>query len=225
MTTVDTIQGRIAAMVDQDENTSNISATDYSKRLNYINRAQMEWAEVWPWQVLYKEFNTLTSTSTGNATITMPSNFRKLSSYPKITYDGTTTAQFPDVLPQEDGQYTNTDKRILCYGNAVEGYSYVVRGATMVSGASIMVPYIATPTSLASPANNVECPNADFLVQRTIAYLWEAQEDPRFQQAKADSAQILSNMIEFEETISRASTNDRIKTTDEVKNNFRWGID
>lgn len=223
--TVDQIQSRIAAQVDQDENTANITSTDYSLRLSYINRSLLKWAEINDWQVLYKEFNSLISTSTANASVAMPSDYRKLASFPKITYDGTTTKEFPEVLPQEDGQYQDTDRRVWILGSPQSGYVLRILGVTLASGASVKIPYYASPQSLASPANIAEVPNPDYLVQQSIAFLWEAQEDARFPQAKVDADRLLSNMIETENTFNFASQYNRVKTTDETRFHFRMGRD
>jgi len=218
--TVDAIQSEIAGIVDQDEDTGNISTTDYSLRLNYMNRALLEWAEVYDWQSLYKEYLVNVSTSTGNASIALPSDFRKPASFPVI--DGT---EYPDVRPQEDGQFSDSDKRVNFLGNPNNGYVMVVKGVALSSGTSIKVPYYSSPGSLASPANIVPIPNPEFITQRTIAYIWESREDARFPQAKADAQRILSNLIEYENVFHEGSTNNRIKTEAELKHGFRIGRD
>jgi len=55
------------------------------------------WSETADWQVLYKEYHTLTSTISGNTSVSLPEDFRKIASYPEITYDGSTTKKFPEV--------------------------------------------------------------------------------------------------------------------------------
>ena len=195
-TTLDNIQSKLAALADQDEVTSNISSTDYSLRLNYINQAVREWQEANDWQVLYKEYNVLVSTSTGNASIVLPVDFRKLASYPLITHDGATTDQFPETRGQEAGQYISTDKRVEILGNPYDNYILRVYGVTLVSGASVKVPYCKSAASLASPANICEIPNPEFLVKRSLAYLWEAREDGRFPGMKAEADRILANLID-----------------------------
>lgn len=220
--TVDNIQSKVASLVDQDENTSNLDSTDYSLRLTYLNRSLFKWAEIQDWQVLFKEYNMAVSTSTGNASVVLPNNFRKLAGYPKITFDGTNTADYAEVLPQND-QYEKTEKRVWILGNPNSGYILRVFGATLASGASVKVPYFASPVSLASPADIPEIPNAEYLVQDCIAQIWESREDPRFPQAKADADRILSNMLTFENTQNVASDWGRVKTVDEIKYGTRWG--
>lgn len=222
---VDEIQSRVASITDQDEDTSALSADDYSLRLKYINTAQDIWAETYPWQTLYAEYNVLVSTASANASIALPNNFRKIASYPQITYDGTSTAQFPEVLPQEDSQFTDTDKRIWIMGDPQSGYIMRVFGVNLVSGASVKVPYTRSVGSLASPADISIVPNADYLVKYTVAQIWESREDPRFPNAKAEATRTLSNMLEFENVHSRAADYGRVKTVDETKYNFRIGRD
>jgi len=221
---VDEIQSRVASITDLDETTSNIDSTEYSIRTKYINRAQQEWAEINDWQTLYKECKLIASTSTGNMSVVLPDDFRKLASYPRIA-DGTDNPQFPEVLPQEDGQYGASDKRVWILGSPSGGYILRVFGVTLASGASIVVPYYKSPASLVSPANIADVPNAEYLVQRTIAYVWEAKGDERAQLAKTEAEKILRNMIEFENVPNFASAYQQIKTTEETKYNFRLGRD
>ena len=220
--TIDSIQSRVAGFVDQDENTSNIDSTDYSLRLSYINRSMMKWAEIQDWQVLFKEYNMLVSTSTGNASVILPVDFRKLAGFPKITFDATNTTEYPEVLPQEDG-YEASEKRVWILGDPSDRYILRVFGATLASGASVKVPYFASPVSLASPADIPEIPNTEYLVQDCIAQIWESREDNRFPQAKAEAEKILQNMMTFENSPNNASDYWRAKTVDETKYGFRWG--
>lgn len=221
--TLDDLQSEIASLVDQDSDTSAISTDDYTLRTNYINRALREWSEIGQWQTLYKRFNSFISTSTGNASVVLPADFRKLASYPHIVNPDTANEEFPEVLPQDD-QLGSNDHRVWIMGNPNSGYVMRVHGTTLASGASIMVPYYATVTSLASPANVAEIPNPEYLVQRTVASIWEGREDPRFPQAKAEADRILANMLERENTPNFASSWSEVHTVDD-RVGFRWGQD
>ena len=109
---LDNIQGRIAAILDKNEDTADITAADYSLRREYINMAQHEWAETYDWRSLYRESNIRVSTSTGNASVVLPSDFRKLANFPRITFDGVTSEYFPEIRPQEKYMYADTDRYI-----------------------------------------------------------------------------------------------------------------
>ena len=89
-------------------------------------------------------------------------------------------------------------------------------------GVLTKVLYFSTPASLASPADIVTCPNPEYLVEGVIADIWEAQEDARFQAAKAQANITLSNMLEFEFTPSEAAYNRGVKTY-EQRYGFKWG--
>ena len=78
MATVDEIQSGIAGTIDLDPEVSHISAEDYALRLKYINRRERAWSEIGKWQCLIKEYNTLTSTNSGNCSISLPVDFRSL---------------------------------------------------------------------------------------------------------------------------------------------------
>ena len=221
--TTDEIQSRVAAIVDLDQDTANIDTEDYALRQKYINMAQQEWAETYDWSVLYSEFNSLVSTSSANASISLPSNFRKLASYPKIMVSGE-ALQFSQVRPEEDGQYNESDRRIWILGSPSGGYIMRVFGTTLASGASLKVPYYRSPVSLAT-TTIPDVPNPDYLIHRTVAYVWESKEDVRFPSAKAEAEKILQNMLEFEQVPNRASDFDRVKTVEETRYSYRWGRD
>lgn len=221
--TLDNIQSRIAAVLDQNEDTSDISSADYSLRRTYINMAQHEWAETYDWKTLYRESNLRVSTSTGNASVVLPADFRKLAAMPRITYDGVTTENFPEIRPQEKHMYDSTDNYIYILGDQNTNHIMFVNAGTLASGASISLPYYRSPASLVSPADVAMCPNPEYLVQRTLAYVWESQADERFPQAKTEADKILQNLLGYEQTYGE-SYNDRVFTT-ERKNfsSFRWG--
>ena len=221
--TLDDVQSRVAAVADQDENTANISAADYSLRRMYINMSQREWAETYDWKSLYRENNSRISTSTGNASVVLPSDFRKSSGFPRITYDGTTTEDFAEIRPQEKQMYDAGARYVYFLGDQNVGFTMVVNAGTLSSGASIFLPYIASPASLVSPSNVVMCPNPEYMVQRTLAYIWESRSDARFVQAKAESQRILENMLGFEQTYGEGYI-DKVETAEKKHfDGFRWG--
>lgn len=220
--TLDDIESRVAAVADQDESTANISTADYSLRRMYINMAQREWAESYDWRSLYREYNMLVSTSTGNASIALPTDFRKSAGLPKITFDGTTTEIFQEVRAEERNTYSQNSRFVYFLGDQSANYTMVINAGTVASGASVFVPYRASVASLVSPANVAMCPNPEYLVQRTLAYIWESRSDGRFPQAKAESDKLLQKMLEYEQTYGEGMI-DSIRTADRKYNNFRWG--
>jgi hypothetical protein len=222
---VDEIQSSIAALVDQNQDTTQISQSDWDLRLRYMNMALDEWSEASDWDCLYKEYYTQTSTASGNATVAMPSDFRKLASFPRIVHTGNQIDSFPEVLPINEGQFNDTDLRCNILGNPNLGYSLLIKGVNMQSGASIMIPYYYSPASLASGVQVPEIPCGQFIFRRTVAYLWQAREDPRYPQAQADADRELQGLLQFESTKGRASYDDTVKTVEQTRAQYRWGRD
>lgn len=223
MTTLDGVQSKIAAVFDKNEDTADISTTDYALRKTYINMAQREWAETYDWQSLYRESALRVSTSTGNASVALPSDFRKMASYPRITYDGVSTENFPEIRPQDKSIYDSTDLYVYVMGDSNSGRVMFVNSPTLSTGASIQLSYYRSPASLVSPADVVMCPNPEYLVQRTLAYLWEADVDQRFPQAKSEADKILRQMLEYEQVPGEAQDN-TVKTVERTRyGSFRWG--
>lgn len=220
--TLNDIIVKVSAVVSQTTSVTDTS-TEYGLWRSYVNMAQKEWAETYDWQVLFTEYNTMTSNASGNATIAMPGNFRKLSGYPKITDDGTNTHEYSLIDPQKKTMMGAGEFYSYLLHSA-GGVNLIVNPGTLASGASIFVSYWKSPASLVSPANVVDCPNSDYLVQRTIAYVWESREDNRFPQAKAEADKILSRLLEMENTQGQAYDN-KIIMNEERNFNFRLGRD
>lgn len=221
MATVENIQSEIASIIDGDNVLANINSTDYSLRLTYMNMALREWQEAYDWQSLYKEYNTLSSQASGNASVVLPQDFRKLASYPVIANDVLSSGLYPETRPQEAGRYSSTQQRVEILGNYRDNYVMRIYGTNLISGASIKIPYYASAGSLVS-GSVVPIPNPDYLTKRTLAYIFEANEDARFPQAKLDAERILGSLIDYENVFSEASDSDRVKSVDE-RHGFRMG--
>jgi hypothetical protein len=218
MASVDQIQSEIASIIDGDPDTASISSSDYSLRLTYMNMALSEWESAYDWQTLYKEYNSL---FTGNASVILPQDFRKLASFPKIANSGSSDL-YPETRPQEAGRYQDTQNRVEILGNPYSGYVLRLYGATLASGASIKIPYYASAGSLATATDIPTIPDTTYLTRRTLAYVYEASEDPRFPQAKLDAERILGSLIDYENVFSEASDSDHVKSVDE-RSGFRFG--
>ena len=229
MITLEEIQARIAAIIDQDSEAPDYSSEDWLLRRRYINMAQDEWAQLYNWPSLFREYNTMTSTSTSNVTVSLPTDFRVISGYPKVPTNGTND-EFPQVLPQQRSQKDKTDKYFYQVGDRRLGYSLVFNPGTasgqFASGASIYINYFATPASLVSPSDISSCPDAEYLVKRATAYLLESREDPRYPNAKVEDEKILQRLLK-RETTHNESQNDysRIRTVEETRYGFRIGRD
>lgn len=227
---VQEIQNRIAALVDRNSSAPNDTSDHWKQRLSYINSAQDEWAQLYDWQSLYKEYNTLTSTSSGNTSIALPSDFRKLASFPRID-TGTADDGISEIRPQEKDQFIDSsDRYFYILGNPYDGYTAVVNPGNstgqLASGASIYVPYYSSAPSLVSPTDVSSIPDPEFLVKKSMALWYRSFEDNRWATLEQEAQLILQRMLERENTHTEATnTYNRIRPVEETRFNFRWGRD
>ena len=223
--TLNNVISKISAIVSQETSVTDTS-DEYSLWKSYVNMAQKEWSETYDWQVLYKEYNTLTTTegtSAQSATISLPADFRKLAGFPRIVHSSETDDEYAQIDPQKKTMMASDSHYCFILNSSGSNYLIVSPG-TLMSGASVYVPYWRSPASLVSPADTVDCPNPDYLVQRVIAMIWESREDARFPQAKVEAEKILSRLLENENTQGYAY-DQRITTPEQRNYNFRIGRD
>jgi len=187
----------VAATVNQEATAPSATSTEHALWLEFINRGVREWAESMDWEVLKKTFLPGV-TGMSWATVSLPADYKKLAESPRVhTYtDSEGGTAFPEVLEEERGLYNSTDKYVYEVGNISDGYSLIFHPGTLSSGASVSILYYATPTSLTSPANQPLVPDSEYLIDRTIAYIFEARSDPRFQGQETKARERLLQMIE-----------------------------
>ena len=110
-----------------------------------------------------------------------------------------------------------------CYiiGDDSAGRSLVLN-PPLASGASIAFDFQSYPSSLATLTDISVCPQPDYLVKRSIAYVLEARSDTRFPKVKQDADVILQKMIEEKCPISGR---DKQNTVLEKPKDFVMGED
>lgn len=223
MTNVTDLQSRIASVVDQDDDAPTAGNDTWDLRLKYLNRAQNKWEEAENWPTLYKEVFTNTSQPTGNVTVAMPADFKKLSGYPCIIASSTDVAEeYQEIDPQERRRYGSSDEYCYIMGDPSGGYNLVLNPGSLISGASIFYNYWAHAGTLASPANVSMCPDPEYLVSEAIAQLWESREDPRYPEMKMEADRRLGQMIE-NRNVRGFGYDNKADVPEDAKHSFRWG--
>ena len=222
---VNDIQLQIASEIDQSDSTPDQGGTDWNIRLNYINRAQLDWAKSYDWSSLLKVHNGLVSTSSANASYALPVDFEKIDGYAHIVADGSTTFDFPVDSPSRSNLYTSSDKWVSILGNARDNRVMYINSNTLVSGASVQFTYYAAPVSLASASQLVECPDPSYIVQRSLYYIHKSNEDARFPEAKAEADRILARLIESENTLPLSHMDRSVRRGIGRLASFRYGRD
>lgn len=195
-------QTAIASEMDQSPTAPTDGGTDWNIRKNALNRALIDFKQSREWESLKVLHNGLISTSTGNATYVLPSNFDKLDSKPLITWDGSTTDEFPAVDPSNNHLYLDTDKFVNVFTYPAGKALYI--HSSLISGASVQFTYYKSPQSLASATDVVECPDPTYIVQRALYLIYKGREDGRFPEAKVEADKILARMMENETSLGVA---------------------
>ncbi len=227
--TVTQIMTQIAATVNQEATAPSTGSAEYALWLAYLNRAYSEWAEAYDWEILRKSFFP-SVTGTSLASVSLPLDYRKMAKAAIIRFygdtDETTRQQFPEITPEQESLYKVTDKYFKIVGDFSNGITAVFHPGTLASGVSLEFQYFSTPTSLASPAEVPLLQDPQFLVDRTIGFIFEARSDPRFQQEETKARERLLTMVDNANDAkfgSFAGPNNLITT--ERKIGFRLGRD
>jgi len=195
--TVQTIMEQVASTVNQESSMPSAGGSEYNLWLTFINRAVQEWSESHDWEELKKYFYPGV-TGVSQASISMPLDYKKLAAPVRVQVSGDSEGgtAFPDILENQKGMYLETDDYVYEVGDNSSGYHIVFHPGTLASGASIEIQYFSMPTSLASPAQVPLVNDSQFLVDRTVAYIFEARSDPRFQVMESKARDRLMLMVE-----------------------------
>ena len=225
-TTLNDVQSSVAAVVDQSTTVPTVGGSEDVLRKSWINRSIEEFGQAYDWEVLRKT-KWLSVTGVSQGSLTMPMDFRKMARMPLYHSSGVAGGEeWSEIIPEELGMYKSTDKFFYILGDRGNGRTMIWNPATTASGASLMITYFAFPTSLTSPADTVFLDNPEFLINRTIAYIFEARSDSRYQAYEVRARDNLLSLIDNQNDTSRAfGENDNVKTREGKFWGFRWGRD
>lgn len=217
-------QQQLALELDRSATAPDTSSTDWSVRTNALNRAQVDWQETYEWGVLLQVHNGIISTSTGNASYVLPTNFKKFDGLPKIVSDGVTAYDFPVVPLSKNRRYVDSDKYVNLIANATTNVMYI-HSSQLVSGASVQFSFYQSAPSLATTTSVSLCPDPMFVLQRALYYIYRSREDARFPEAKVESDKVLARMVENESSLGRAYTDRNVSVGSEMHPGWRIGRD
>jgi len=137
------------------------TGTELTTRVNFADQSVKDAASAYR----FKEFETIyyPSTST-SASLSLPSNFRELSSIP-VEYDSSgNQTLFPELRLEQvaDGLEQSKD---FCYllGNSMEGHTLVFNGLT--ANATLSLQYQLFPSGMATLTDVCELPDPEYVKQ------------------------------------------------------------
>lgn len=224
--TVSSIQSKISAIVDQSTTAPTDSTDEYALRLSFINRAIEEFNNAYDFEILRKiQYVSITGVSQGS--ISLPMDFRKMAAFPRVWSTGVSTGEeWSQINPETSGQYDVSDHYYYILGNRGAGYTMIWNPATLASGATLQIQYFSYATSLASPADNVVLDSTNFVVDRTIAYIFQTRNDTRYRLFEQSAREALLINIDNQNDKSRAfGVNNYVGVTINKLTGFRMGRD
>lgn len=227
-TTVNNVQQDVSAAVDQTTTVPTESGSEYALRLNFINRSLREYAGAYDWEATRKTL-WLTVTGVSQASISLPADYRKMSSFPLFHSGGVSGGEgWAQIKPEDLKQYHSTDKYFYELGNSGDGNTMIWNPGTLASGASLLINYYSYPTSLASPADilPIDDDGREFVVHRTASFIFETRNDAKFQPMEAKARENLLQMIDNENAPGLPlQKNTRVETPENKYHGFRIGRD
>jgi hypothetical protein len=194
--TVADVLKQIAGTVNQEATAPTVGSDEYNLWLEYLNRAQDEWAQAYDWEASRKHFWPGV-TGVSQASISLPEQFNKLAA-PVLLYGNGSDkpTQYSYVLDEDENMYSSTDTYVKITGDNAAGKTLVFNPRTLSSGASLYIQYFANPSTLSSLTQYMAMDDPQYAIDRTIAYIFESRSDPRFQIEETKSRERLLNMIE-----------------------------
>jgi hypothetical protein len=215
--TVSDIMTRIASSVNQEATSPSVGGSEWSLWLSFINSAQDEWASAQDWEVLRKTIYPGV-TGASQATLTLPLDYKNLAAPVRLHFGNTPTVyEFPKINDEQEGWYVSTAPYVKTIGDNSTGLSLFFNPGTLASGASLEITYFSMPTALATSTSIPVVPDPNFLIDRTIGFIFQARSDPRFQQIEARAREKLLLMVSQADEDKYAN----YSTPNNVSNNLR----
>ena len=167
------------------------AGAELSTRVNFADQAVKDAASLYR----FKEFETLHYPSTSTLmSVTLPTNFRELTSSPAVMDSSSTFKAYPQVRLEEIADNINKDND-FCYllGNDMEGHTLIFHN--LDANATLAIQYQRFPSGLATLTDIVELADPEYVKQKVISYVLQSRSDDRFPQAEADAQRRLQNMV------------------------------
>ena len=100
------------------------------------------------------------------------------------------------IIDEDEDLYESTSLYARLTGDNATGKTLVFNPPTMASGASLYIQYFASPSTLSHASQYIIMDDSQFIVDRTIAYIFESRSDPRFQIEETKARERLLSMVE-----------------------------
>lgn len=160
------------------------TGTELTTRTSYANQAVKDAASLYT----FPQFSTPYEIYATGATVSLPTDFRELESFPKYKSSGVDT----DIPVYKPGVLQTESVYSYVLGNPSNGYDLILTG---VSGATISMVYQRYPTGFTTLTSVCELPDPEYVKQKVISYVLQSRNDDRFLVVERDAQTRLANMV------------------------------
>lgn len=212
--TVDDIFTRAAADAKGQATSPTAGTTEWNQWIEWLNEEYQVTAEIHDW-VEYRDLDYTVSAGVSGTSVSLGDRFKKLSGSPYIA-----GKFYKEVDVDQFDKYHSTEKVSRVGYNG--GWYLEWKGA-LTSGASVVVPVVRYPSSLATTTDNVIFRNPEYLVKRLKTRIFKYRQDPVFTEIEAEADLMLQQLLENE--YYKHSQYEVGATTPEQEQGFTLGID
>lgn len=182
---------RVAADTKGEASAPTEGSTEWNQWGEWLEEEYQSWAEVHDWEEL--KTNYYVSGSQSGTSVALPRNLKKLAGSPYINGNFYSEVDF-DAF---DKHGTSSLVVRTGYDPTNDGYYLNIKPA-LASSTSVLVPIVAYPSPLPSPANTVKMRNPNYLVKRMKVRVFKYTQNPIFTEVEAEADLMLQQMIENE---------------------------
>lgn len=182
---------RVAADTKGEASAPTEGSTEWNQWSEWLEEEYQSWAEVHDWEEL--KTNYYVSGSQSGTSVALPRNLKKLAGSPYINGNFYSEVDF-DAF---DKHGTSSLVVRTGYDPTNDGYYLNIKPA-LASSTSVLVPIVAYPSPLPSPANTVKMRNPNYLVKRMKVRVFKYTQNPIFTEVEAEADLMLQQMIENE---------------------------
>lgn len=221
MITLADIMERVSSTVDQRATPPTAGTGEYNWRKVLVNRVMEEIAQAYDFEWM-RLSSFVTVLSAGS--ISLPENYKKMAGFPVLYGYQAQGEEWPEIKPEERNKEDSSTHFFYVLGNRGQGYTMVWNPGTLASGASLFIDFYTYPSLVTQATDPITCPNIDYITNRTIAYIFEAKNDPRTTLYLSRSRESLLQTIEEDNSKARTQENN-VNPRRETLLDFRFGRD
>lgn len=169
------------------------TGTELTTRIRFANMALSEWGGSSKWRQLKTEAEGYLG---AYDSIEIP-NFQYLSGPVVEQIADGIYQEYPEIRPEDRYSKDSSEKYCYIMGSQSTGFFLYPNG--LATNATLSIPYVRSPSAMATLTDVCEVPDPNFVTQRIISYVLQARNDERFPIVMSEGNRLLRNMVSAEQ--------------------------